>query len=77
MPRRARLALAGVAWHIIQRGNNRSARFFADEDCRRYLYTLQQRKSGTAPDLFCPRFCLSPVLPNKFNSCVEKPSSCQ
>ncbi len=37
MPRRARLALAGVAWHIIQRGNNRSACFYAEEDYRRYL----------------------------------------
>ena len=43
MPRRARLALAGVAWHIIQRGNNRSACFFADEDYRRYLDTLQEQ----------------------------------
>jgi REP element-mobilizing transposase RayT len=23
MPRRARLAVAGITWHIIQRGNNR------------------------------------------------------
>ncbi len=25
MPRRARLAIAGIPWHIIQRGTNRSA----------------------------------------------------
>ena len=24
MPRRARLALPGIPWHIIQRGNNRN-----------------------------------------------------
>ena len=43
MPRRARLALAGVAWHIIQRGNNRSACFYAEEDYRRYLDTLKEQ----------------------------------
>lgn len=37
MPRRPRLAIAGVATHIIQRGNNRSACFFADEDYALYL----------------------------------------
>ena len=48
MPRRARLAVPGIPWHIIQRGNNRSACFFAEEDYRRYLDTLgeQARKHG-------------------------------
>jgi REP-associated tyrosine transposase len=32
MPRRSRLQAAGVPVHIIQRGNNRQACFFADED---------------------------------------------
>lgn len=40
MPRRARLAVPGIPWHIIQRGNNRSPCFYADEDYRRYLETL-------------------------------------
>ena len=43
MPRRARLSIAGIPWHIIQRGNNRSACFYADEDYRRYLETLEER----------------------------------
>jgi putative transposase len=42
MPRRARLAIAGIPWHIIQRGNNRSACFYADEDYLRYLDTLSE-----------------------------------
>jgi len=48
MPRRARLSVAGVPWHIIQRGNNRSACFFSDEDYQYYLDTLneQARKYG-------------------------------
>ena len=40
MPRRARLAMGGIPWHIIQRGNNQSACFYADEDCLRYLDIL-------------------------------------
>lgn len=42
MPRRARLAIAGIPWHIIQRGNNRTACFYADEDRRRYLDELKE-----------------------------------
>lgn len=43
MPRRARLRLAGVAWHIIQRGNNRSACFYLEDDYRCYLETLSEQ----------------------------------
>ena len=43
MPRRARLSLPGIPWHIIQRGNNRSACFYTDEDYRRYLDTLKEQ----------------------------------
>jgi putative transposase len=43
MPRRARLAIAGIAWHIIQRGNNRCACFYAEEGYRRYLETLKEQ----------------------------------
>lgn len=39
MPRRSRLKLAGIPLHVIQRGNNRSACFYADED---YLFYLEQ-----------------------------------
>jgi putative transposase len=42
MPRRPRIALPGVPLHLIQRGNNRQACFFADEDYRVYLNWLQQ-----------------------------------
>ena len=41
MPRRARLSLPGIAWHIIQRGNNRPACFYADEDYYLYFDTLK------------------------------------
>lgn len=43
MPRRARLVLPGVPWHIIQRGNNRSACFYAEDDYQFYLGTLYRQ----------------------------------
>jgi putative transposase len=42
MPRRARLSLPGIPWHIIQRGNNRAVCFHAEEDYRRYLDELAE-----------------------------------
>jgi putative transposase len=41
MPRRARIVLPGVPMHLIQRGNNRQACFYADEDYLFYLEWLQ------------------------------------
>src|SRR5688572_18564238 len=40
MPRRKRLYVAGLPVHIIQRGNNRQACFYADEDYQFFLYHL-------------------------------------
>jgi len=37
MPRRARIKVAGIPYHVIQRGNNRPPCFFAEEDYRFYL----------------------------------------
>jgi putative transposase len=42
MPRRARVLLPAVALHLIQRGNNRSACFYADEDYQLYLALLAE-----------------------------------
>lgn len=42
MPRRARLVLPGVPLHIIQRGNNQQACFYADEDYQFYLDWLRE-----------------------------------
>ncbi|WP_139556011.1 transposase [Methylotetracoccus oryzae] len=41
MPRRPRVVLSGVPLHVIQRGNNRQACFFADDDYRSYLEWLR------------------------------------
>lgn len=43
MPRRARLSVAGIPWHIIQRGNNRSVCFYAEEDYQFYLGCLKEK----------------------------------
>lgn len=50
MPRRARLLLPRVPLHLIQRGNNRSACFYADEDYALYLHHLGElaRRFGCA-----------------------------
>lgn len=40
MPRKPRVYLPGVPCHIIQRGNNRDATFFADQDYQFYLECL-------------------------------------
>ena len=42
MPRKPRMYLAGVPCHVVQRGNNRDACFFADDDYRFYLDALGQ-----------------------------------
>ena len=47
MPRRTRLALPNVPLHLIQRGNNRQACFFADEDYRLYLDWLGEHAGKT------------------------------
>ncbi len=43
MPRRARISIPGIPWHIIQRGNNRSACFYSDEDYSYYLHHLKEQ----------------------------------
>jgi putative transposase len=45
MPRRLRVVLTGVPHHITQRGNNRQAVFFSDEDHRTYLRLLRDRSA--------------------------------
>lgn len=42
MPRRPRINLEGIPQHIVQRGNNRPATFFAESDYRFYLDRLEE-----------------------------------
>lgn len=42
MPRKPRIVLPGHPVHIIQRGNNRNATFYTDDDYRFYLEALHQ-----------------------------------
>jgi len=50
MPRRPRIVLPGVHYHLIQRGNNRQACFYADDDYSFYLEWLRTyvRDAGCA-----------------------------
>ena len=41
MPRKARIYLPGVPYHLVQRGNNREVCFFAEDDYRLYLGLLK------------------------------------
>ena len=47
MPRRARITPPNVPLHLIQRGNNRQACFFADEDYRFYRDWLAEYADKT------------------------------
>jgi putative transposase len=74
MPRRARLVVPGVAWDVIQRGNNRSACFYAEEDYRFYLNTLKQQadKFGCAVHAYVlmtnhVHLLLTPLQNNRIN----------
>lgn len=55
MPRRPRLLVPGVPVHLIQRGNNRSACFYADEDYLFYLEHLAEQaiEHGCAVHAYC------------------------
>jgi putative transposase len=55
MPRRARVSLPGVPLHLIQRSNNRSVCFYADEDYQFYLQHLAEQadKHGCAIHAWC------------------------
>ncbi len=55
MPRVGRTVIAGCPHHIVQRGNNREAVFFVDDDRRVYLDLLaeQATRYGLAIDGYC------------------------
>ena len=42
MPRRARLSVPGIPWHITQRGNSRSVCCHAEEDYHCHLHYLKE-----------------------------------
>jgi putative transposase len=48
MPRRPRLILPGVPLHLIQRGNNRQACFFDEDDRHAYLKWLEEYARSSA-----------------------------
>lgn len=75
MPRRARIMLSGVPVHIVQRGNNRQACFYGEQDRRFYLFHLQRLLGRTQCALHA--FCLMTnhvhllVTPRLANGCAN------
>jgi len=57
LPRRDRLSLPHVPLHIIQRGNNRQACFFANDDYRFYLIWTGWESTHTTPATAFTRIC--------------------
>ncbi len=55
MPRRTRMYLPGIPAHIVQRGNNRNACFFRDDDYRYYLDVLAEgmKRYGASLHAYC------------------------
>ena len=51
MPRRPRIHLPGQPLHIVQRGHNREACFFCEEDYHSYLHWLGEALTGTGAQL--------------------------
>ena len=47
MPRRPRIIVPNTPQHVIQRGNNRQACFYADEDYQFYLEWQNNRGQTT------------------------------
>ena len=47
MPRRPRIIVPNTPQHVIQRGNNRQACFYADEDYQLYLEWLKDYADKT------------------------------
>ncbi len=75
MPRRARVVLPGIPWHIIQRGNNRSACFFAASDYAYFLATLDEQARKFACDIHAYVLMTNHVhlliTPHKKNSAAQ------
>lgn len=55
MPRRARMYLSGMPYHVVQRGNNREACFLEAENYQYYLELWQQlsRRYGVDVHAYC------------------------
>lgn len=55
MPRKPRSYIPGIPVHIVHRGNNRQATFYADEDYLFYLESLQTglRRYGASLHAYC------------------------
>ncbi len=58
MPRRARISIANIPYHVTQRGNNRQDVFFVDDDRRTYLSLLKHHCDDCGLEIL--GWCLMP-----------------
>jgi putative transposase len=70
MPRRARALVAGVCYHLINRGNNRATIFHGDEDYAAFFDLLNAAQKHARLSLFA--VCL---MPNHFHVVASASSS--
>lgn len=66
MPRQPRLFVAGIPYHVTQRGNNRAPIFFSDSDYSFFLDVLQEAKAKHPCLVYA--YCL---MPNHFHLLLQ------
>jgi len=74
MPRRARMYVSGIPYHVVQRGNNREACFLEPENYRFYLELWQELslRYGVAVHLLPDdKPCTFSGIPPAFNIDLE------
>lgn len=82
MPRRARMYLSGLPYHIVQRGNNREATFIEPENYQFYLNLWQESslRYGVAVHAYClmtnhVHFLVTPENPTSISNTIKSVGS--
>ena len=65
MPRRARIDIGGLCYHVMNRGNDRRTTFHSNNEYASFLQLVKQARQRV--DMRVLAFCL---MPNHFHLCV-------
>ncbi|HQU16184.1 MAG: hypothetical protein B7Z66_09365 [Chromatiales bacterium 21-64-14] len=83
MPRRVRMYIAGLPYHVVQRGNNRGACFQGPDDYRAYLdlWRRMARRYGVAVHAYClmtnhVHFLVTPTVEDAVSRAMKVVGSC-
>lgn len=78
MPRRARMYLPGLPYHIVQHGNNREACFIEPENYQYYLELWQEmaKRYGVSVHVYCLmtnhiHFLVTPKTPSAISTTMK------